>query len=106
MLLFFKSPPPPPKISKLIMPCITTSTTVVLVSGSKIDFFYPNRGIRQGDPMSSDISIICMEMLSRYINHQVDITQWNLIKIFPTISYLCFANDLILIGGGGGGRGN
>lgn len=98
MLLFFKFPP---NMTKLIMSCVTTSIIAVLVNDSKINFFNPNRGIRQGDPMSPYIFILCMEILSRYINHQFDIKQWIPIKICtkgPALSNLFFVDDLILMG--------
>lgn len=97
-LLYFKYPS---KMSKLIMSCITTTSTAVLVNGTRTNFFYPSREIRQGDPISPYIFILCMEMLSKYINHQVDIRKWDSINLgynCPPLSHLFFADDLVLIG--------
>lgn len=90
----------PPKIKKLIMACISTSQIVVLVNGSKTEFFKPSRGIRQGYHMSPYIFILFMELLSLYINHQFDITLWYQIKLnhrCPPLSYLFLADDFILM---------
>lgn len=97
MLHFFKFPP---LISKLIMSCISSSTISVLVNGSQTCFFSPSRGIHQGDPMSPYIFILCMELLSTYIHHQVDILKWDPISISPKgpyLSHLFFADDLTLM---------
>lgn len=68
--------------------------------GKKLNFC-PSRGIRQGDPMSSYIFILCMEMLSRCINNLVDTHLWDSIKVTPkgpSLSRHFFADDLTLMG--------
>lgn len=96
-LLFFNFPPP---LIKLIMSCITTSTTSILIDGTSIPYFYPSRGIRQGDPLSPYLFIMCMEMLSRSISLSMDYLQWQPIILSKTgliLSHLFFADDIILI---------
>lgn len=68
-LLFFGFPD---HLSKLIMSCVTTSSIYVLVNGTKTNFFKPSRGIRQGDPMSPYLFILCMERISRGIDSEVN----------------------------------
>ena len=41
----------PENIVKLIMSCVSSTTTSILINGSKMDSFQPSRGIRQGDPL-------------------------------------------------------
>lgn len=89
-----------PRIAKLIMSCISTSTISILVNGYKIKFFSPCRGIRPRDHMSLYIFIRCMEMLSRYISHQVDLRNWvpiNLNNRSPSLSHLFLGDDLTLM---------
>ena len=42
----------PEMLIKLIMCCVSTTTTSILFNGSKLDSFQPSREIRQGDPIS------------------------------------------------------
>lgn len=91
----------PPKISKLIMHYISTSQIGILVNGTKKSFFSPSRGIHQGDSMFPYIFILCMELMSKLIDHQVDTLLWDPVKISPrgsSFSHLFFADDLTLIG--------
>lgn len=90
----------PPKTSKLIMNCITTSKIYVLVNDSRSQFFYPSGGIRQGDPLSPCIFILCMEILSTQIIHNVDIRIWTPIRMEKNqcfLSHLFYADDLTLM---------
>ncbi|XP_060210516.1 uncharacterized protein LOC132637445 [Lycium barbarum] len=89
----------PPKLSKIIMSCISTSSIAVLVNGGKTTSIQPTRGIRQGDPMSPYIFILCMELLSRRIEQRVSQNDWTPISVSarrPKISHLFFTDDLTL----------
>ena len=57
---------------ELIMSWITTSSPSVLVNGERLNYFLPSRGIRQGDPLSPYIFILCMKYLARLIHNEVE----------------------------------
>lgn len=61
----------PPAMIQIIMKCITTPTMQVLWNGEASRTFFPTRGIRQGDPLSSYIFVLCLEHLSQMINRVV-----------------------------------
>uniref|UniRef100_A0A2N9F7H7 Reverse transcriptase domain-containing protein n=1 Tax=Fagus sylvatica TaxID=28930 RepID=A0A2N9F7H7_FAGSY len=83
----------------LIMSCISSSHLSILVNGEKTDSFAHSRGIRQGDPLSPYIFILCMEYLAWLIQGEVTNGSWKGIKVSrqgPTFSHIFFADDLVL----------
>jgi len=60
---------------------VSSSSMTILINGTKTDYFNPSWGIRQGDPLSPYLFILCMKMLSDNINYQVDMGLLNPIKI-------------------------
>lgn len=68
-------------------------------SSKTILLTHTTRGIRQSDPLSPYIFILCMEHLSRQIHYLVDYQKWKAIKISrngPKISHLLFVDDITL----------
>uniref|UniRef100_A0A803PQY8 Reverse transcriptase domain-containing protein n=1 Tax=Cannabis sativa TaxID=3483 RepID=A0A803PQY8_CANSA len=83
----------------LIMKCITTISYSILLNGRPLKKFLPQRGIRQGDPMSPFLFILCNEVFSRLIARDQSLGKVNGIRIArnaPAISHLMFADDTIL----------
>lgn len=81
------------------MHCITSNSIAMIVNGTATPYFSPSRRIRQGDPMSPYIFILCMKMFSRLISYQVDTLNWDSITISnkgPHLSHLFFVDDLTL----------
>jgi hypothetical protein len=66
---------------KLIMHCVTSSTYSILWNGNKMPSFKPSHGLRQGDPLSPYLFILCMEKLSIAINNAVLQGNWEPIHI-------------------------
>lgn len=52
------------------MECVTSTSFSILINGYAHGYFFPKRGIRQGDPPSPYIFILCMEPLIRHFNMQ------------------------------------
>lgn len=92
----------PSRIISLIMHCISTPSMQILWKGRPTESFCPSRGIRQGDPLSPYIFILCMERLSQAITKEVRNGNWEAIKLGhrgSPISHLFFADDLFLFSG-------
>ncbi|GKV50604.1 hypothetical protein SLEP1_g57307 [Rubroshorea leprosula] len=97
-LIFFKFLP---DIIRLIMSSITSASISVLINGDKTDSFTPTCGIRQGDPLSPYIFILCMEHLLIKITSEMDKGNWKGSKAGrrgPLFSHLFFADDIIFLG--------
>ena len=89
----------PQGLIKLIMRCISSVNTSILVNGVRLDQILPSRGIRQGDLLSPYIFIICMELLGHLIDAQCSSKSWNPVKSARgglAFSHLFFADDLVL----------
>lgn len=80
------------------MHCVSLSTFSILWNGNKLPNFKPTHGLRQGDPLSPYLFILCIEKLSIAINNAV--LQWNWEPIHITnsgpLSHLLFADDVLL----------
>ena len=90
------------KWCKWIRTCISTIQFSVLINGSLVDLFGSSRGLRQGDPLSSMLFLIMMEVFSRMLRR---VEGASLIRGFKAeskrgggecVSHLLFANDTIL----------
>ncbi|KAL5832772.1 hypothetical protein ACOSQ3_016446 [Xanthoceras sorbifolium] len=89
------------KMLELIMLCVISVEYKVVLNGELSEAFKPSCGIRQGDPLSPYIFVLCMEKLSHLIEQKVEEDMWKTIQISrggPRISHLFFADDLILFG--------
>jgi len=53
----------------LLMPCIWIVTHSILINGQPHRHIVPSRGIRQGDPLSPYLFILCAEVLSSLMQH-------------------------------------
>jgi hypothetical protein len=76
----------------IIMQGVTSVKTNVNWHGARSAYFQPHRGIRQGDPMSPYIFVICMDKLSHLISNAVNQGKWKGIRAGrtgPSISHVC-----------------
>lgn len=89
----------PDSIVKLIMWCVTNLSLSILWNGSRLNNFSLYRGLRQGDPMSPYLFLLCMEILSLHIQGLVDRGIWKPVHIArtsPGLSHLLFVDDILL----------
>lgn len=81
------------------MSYITSTSISILVNGSAMEPFKPSRGIKQGDPLSPYIFILCMEFLRFLIEKKCSEGSWCPLKASRGnvgISHLFFTDDLLL----------
>ncbi|CAA7036129.1 unnamed protein product [Microthlaspi erraticum] len=84
---------------KWIMQCVAGPSMSLLWNGEKTESFKPLRGLRQGDPLSPYLFVLCMERLCHLIEQAMDTKQWKPISLSrggPKLTHICFADDLIL----------
>lgn len=87
------------KWSEWIMMCVESVDYSVILNGEKIGPIIPGRGLRQGDPLSPYLFIICAEGLSSLIRQAEGsgtIRGAKICKNAPIISHLLFADDCFL----------
>lgn len=83
----------------LIMSSLTSSSFSVLWNGAPGQPFSPQRGLRQGCPMSPYLFVLCLERLTSAIQNAVNTKAWKPINISrggPGIAYMFFADDMLL----------
>lgn len=69
-------------------------------NGEMASKFKPMRGIRQGDPLSPYLFVLCIEKLNHMIHRVVDNGEWKPAKITrsgPRISHMFFTDDIVLV---------
>jgi hypothetical protein len=82
----------------LVMRCVTSARYAVRVNGNLTEPVVPSRGIRQGDPISPYLFLLCMEGLSSLLHKQEVQGELQGLKngrLGPAISHLLFADDSI-----------
>jgi hypothetical protein len=92
---------------QLIMKCVSSVRYRIRVNGELSSELIPERGLRQGDPLSPYLFLICAEGFSALL-HKAEVEgSLKGIKVCPnapSVTHLLFADDsLILIGAKEGG---
>jgi len=89
----------PSNLVSIIMKCVTTVSFSILINGQATDSFIPQRGLRQGDPLSPYLFILCAEVLSGLLTKGQNEGSIHGIQIAPNaplISHLFFADNSLL----------
>ncbi|MCH81570.1 hypothetical protein A2U01_0002360, partial [Trifolium medium] len=89
----------PQKMINTIMKCVTSVSFSILVNGKPTKSFLPERGLRQGDPLSPYLFIICADVFSALITKAQQDKLIQGVKIAPRapeITHLFFADDSLM----------
>jgi hypothetical protein len=84
---------------RLIMECVRTVTYSIIVNGQAVGKIKPSRGLRQGDPLSPYLFLLCAKALSSMLSKVESkriITGVPTSKRGPRLSHLFFADDSLL----------
>jgi hypothetical protein len=84
----------------LIMKCVTTVSYRIRVTGELSDPFVPERGLRQGDPLSPYLFLLCAEGFSALLEEAEREGRMSGIRVCqnaPSVSHLLFADDSLIL---------
>ncbi|XP_060198361.1 uncharacterized protein LOC132627183 [Lycium barbarum] len=87
----------------LIYRHISSNWYSLIINGIRQGFFKSERGLRQGDPISPSLFVICAEFLSKKLNKlngNADFKGFYMNKKGPKVNHLAFADDIILFSSG------
>lgn len=91
----------PEALLPLIHHCISSATLSVNWNGEATSPIKSTRGLRQGDPLSLYLFVLCLERLGHRITDAVHDGSWKPFRFgrgnCPTLSHVCFADDLVLV---------
>lgn len=91
----------PIEIQHVISHCISSASMEINWNGNVTDPFNSSRGLRQGDPISPYLFVICLERLGHLIKDAVHNGNWIPFSFgrgsSTKISHMCFADNLILV---------
>jgi hypothetical protein len=89
-----------PEVVELLMACVKSVKYKVRYNDQETEGFNPTRGLRQGDPLSPYLFLICAEGLSSLLAHQEEVRGIEGVKVCrnaPSVSHLLFADDSLIL---------
>jgi hypothetical protein len=84
----------------LIMSCVSSVKYSIRFNSNTTESFSPTRGIRQGDPLSPYLFLLCAEGLSSMITHpkvNKELTGVRVGRDAPIVTHLLFADDSLIL---------
>ena len=86
---------------KIVMRCVLLVSYVVRINGRPCGEIHPTRGLRQGDPLSPYLFLICAKGLFALLHKLVQRKRLKGVATLgrgPIVSHLFFANDSLIFG--------
>ena len=87
------------RLIKIIMSCMFSVSYVVLLNGQPVGNIKPSRGLRQGDPLSPYLFLLCalwLRGLLKKAEVNGEISGVSICRNGPKVSHLFFADDSVL----------
>ncbi|CAL1383818.1 unnamed protein product [Linum trigynum] len=82
-----------------IYECLKSASFSVMMNGAPSGYFSPTRGLRQGDPLSPLLFVLCTEGFSALLRKAIAEKKLEGVKVAPRaprVSHLFFADDSYL----------
>jgi hypothetical protein len=84
----------------IMMACVRSVRYQVRFNSDETDMFSPTRGLRQGDPLSPYLFLLCAEGLSSLLMYEEEvggITGVRVCRNAPSVSHLLFDDDSLIL---------
>ena len=84
----------------MVMACVSSVRYKIRFNSQETDMFVPSRGIRQGDPLSPYLFLICAEGLSSMLQFEEEVGSLDGVRVCrnaPSVSHLLFADDSLIL---------
>ena len=82
-----------------MMECVTSPSYSIFINGKPYGNLLPSRGLRQGDPLSPYLFILCAEGFTALLEKAIQERRINVVSICkraPRLTNLLFADDSLL----------
>jgi hypothetical protein len=83
----------------LLMACVLSVKYKIRFNNQETESFTPSRGLRQGDPLSPYLFLVCAEGLSSLLAHREEVRGIEGVRVCrnaPSVSHLLFADDSLI----------